>query len=42
MRTTNNKGIVILGAAKLCFKGEDLTGKQVETRQITYITDNSE
>ena len=42
MRAANNKGINILGAAILCFKGRDQTGKYVEKRQITYITDSSD
>ena len=42
MHAVNNNGIKILGAAILRFIGEDQNKNQVETRQITYITDCSD
>ena len=42
MHTANGKGINILGAAILRFSGKSPYGEPRETRQITYITDNSD
>ena len=42
MHAANSKGITILGAAILRFSGTDKTGNTFETRQITYVTDNSD
>ncbi|XP_014676386.1 PREDICTED: uncharacterized protein LOC106816320 [Priapulus caudatus] len=42
MNAANNKGINILGAAILRFSGKDTSGNTLETRQVTYITDNSD
>ena len=42
MRAANNKGINILGAAILRYTGRNENGEKMETRQITYITDNSD
>ena len=42
MRAANNIGINILGAAILRYIGTDNNGTTVETRQLTYITDNSD
>ena len=39
IHAANNKGINILGAAILRFTGDNKTGKEVTTRQLTYITD---
>ena len=40
MHAANNKGITILGAIILRFAGKQ--GNMIETRQITYVTDNSD
>ena len=40
MHAANNKGITILGAITLRFAGKQ--GNMIETRQITYVTDNSD
>ena len=42
MNAANGKGINILGAAILRFSGKSPNGEPRETRQITYITDNSD
>ena len=42
MHAVNNKGIPILGAVILRFSGKDSNGNTIETRQITYVTDNSD
>ena len=42
MHAANNKGIHILGAAILRFSGKDKSGNLIETRQVTYVTDNSD
>ena len=42
MHAANDKGIIILGAAILRFSGKSPNGEPRETRQITYITDNSD
>ena len=42
MHAANGKGINILGAAILRFSGKSPYGEPRETRQITYITDNSD
>ena len=42
MHAANNKGIRILGATILRFSGKDPNGKVLETRQIVYVTDNSD
>ena len=42
MHAANDNGITILGAAILRFSGKDYSGNKVETRQITYVTDNSD
>ncbi|XP_068232779.1 uncharacterized protein [Palaemon carinicauda] len=42
MKAANSKGINILGAVILRFTGTNNRGKLVETRQITYVTDNSD
>lgn len=42
MHAANSKGINILGAAILRFSGKDSSGNLIETRQITYVTDNSD
>ena len=42
MHAANGKGINILGAAILRFSGKSPNGEPRETRQITYITDNSD
>lgn len=42
MHAANDKGITILGAVILQFSGKDQSGNLVTTRQITYVTDNSE
>ena len=41
MHAANNKGITILGATILRISGKDDQGRHVETRQMTYVTDNS-
>ena len=41
MHAANNNGIRILGATFLCLLGKDQNGHTIETRQITYVTDNS-
>jgi hypothetical protein len=41
MHAANNKGITILGAVILRFSGKDAMGNTIDTRQITYVTDNS-
>ena len=41
MHAANNKGIMILGATILHISGKDDQGRHVETRQMTYVTDNS-
>ena len=42
MKAANSGGINILGAAILRFTGRNQRGELVETRQLTYITDNSD
>lgn len=42
MHAANNKGITILGATILRISGQDEHGNNVETRQMTYVTDNSD
>ena len=42
MHAANNEGITILGATVLRFSGNDKHGRPLETRQITYVTDNSD
>ncbi|CAG2222071.1 unnamed protein product [Mytilus edulis] len=42
MHAANNKGITILGATILRISGRDDQGRHVETRQMTYVTDNSD
>ena len=42
MHAANNKGITILGAIILRFAGKDKHGNMIETRQITYVTNNSD
>ena len=42
MHAANNKGITILGATILRISGKDDQGRHVETRQMTYVTDNSD
>ena len=42
MHAANEKGINILGAVILRFSGISTTGRRLETRQITYVTDNSD
>ena len=42
MHDANGKGINILGAAILRLSGKSPNGEPRETRQITYITDNSD
>jgi hypothetical protein len=37
----NNKDIAILGATVLRISGTDKSGRHIETRQMTYVTDNS-
>ena len=41
MHAANNKGIRILGATFLRLLGKDQHGQTIETRQMTYVTDNS-
>jgi len=42
MHAANNQGIKILGAMALRITGSDARGDPVETRQLTYVTDNSD
>ena len=42
MYATNNNGIKIIGATILRFSGRSTSGKTLETRQITYITNESD
>ena len=42
MHAANNNGINILGAVILRLQGTDKQGRPVETRQLTYVTDNSD
>ena len=42
MHAANRKGITILGATLLRIAGKDESGQVVETRQMTYVTDNSD
>ncbi|XP_071177635.1 uncharacterized protein [Mytilus edulis] len=42
MHAANNKGITILGATTLRISDRDDQGRHVETRQMTYVTDNSD
>ena len=42
MKAANNKGINILGAAILRYIGKDKHGNLVETKQLAYVTDNSD
>lgn len=42
MHAANEKGINILGAVILRFSGTGKPGHLLETRQITYVTDNSD
>ena len=42
MRTAINNGINILGATILRYAGRGPSGKLVETRQMTYVTDSSD
>ena len=41
MHAANNKGIKILGAAILRLSGQSTNGNTLETRQLTYVTDDS-
>lgn len=42
MHAANRKGINILGAVILRFEGNTPTGNKVETRQLTYVSDDTE
>ena len=42
MHAANNKGIKIIGAIILRISGKDKDGSNLETRQITYVTDSSD
>ena len=42
MHAANNKGVTILGATILRISVKDDQGRHVETRQMTYVTDNSD
>ena len=42
MHAANDKGIKILGATVLRLSGKDTHGRTVETKQMTYVTDNSD
>ena len=42
MHAANNKGVMILGATILRISVKDDQGRHVETRQMTYVTDNSD
>ena len=42
MHAANSRGIKILGAAILRFSGKGMDGDTIETRQVVYITDNSD
>ena len=42
MHAANNKGIVILGAIVARLSGKDCENREVETRQVIYITDSSD
>ena len=42
MHTANDNGIKILGAVILRLTGNSTNGKNVQTRQITYVTDESD
>ena len=42
MHAANNQGIKILGAIAVRLTGKDARGNPVETRQLTYVTDNSD
>ena len=42
MHAANNKGINILGATILRISGRNDQGRQIETRQMTYVTDSSD
>jgi hypothetical protein len=41
MHAANNKDITILGATVFGISGTDKSGRHIETRQMTYVTDNS-
>ena len=42
MHAANSRGIKVLGAAILRFSGKGMDGDTTETRQVVYITDNSD
>ena len=42
MHAANNQGIKILGAMALRLTGKNADGNTVNTRQLTYVTDNSD
>lgn len=42
MHAAYNGGTTTLGATILCISGLDNHGEPVETRQMTYVTDNSD
>ena len=42
MHSANNNGIKILGAAILRFSGRSKPGQTIETRQIVYVTSDSD
>ena len=42
MKPANNKDNNILGAAILRYTGKDKKGNLMETKQLTYVTDNTE
>lgn len=42
MHAANNQGIKILGAIAIRLTGKDARGNLIETRQLTYVTDNSD
>ena len=42
MHAANNDGMKILGAAIMRFTGKSKTGKTLESRQVVYITSDSD
>ena len=42
MYSANSEGITILGPTMLRFSGKCKSGATLKTRQITYVTDNSD
>ena len=42
MHAANNNGITILGAAIMRFSGTSPSGQTLETRQIVYVTSDSD